>query len=160
VERIGEKYFENKVQSSGISPTDIVQLQNKVGASMDQLAAEYYAIRDAGHATAAVIQQYESAMSSLVNSFCVYCSKLGTVRAHDACQTITYYANLWNADREKEKGGSAVSSGTVIDPVTGQPVPVFHAPGTLPGVSTLTTYLPVLLGAIGIYAMLKAARKA
>jgi len=159
----GEDWLQNRLQSEGISGTDIIAMQNSVGSAMNQLANQYYALRNGNNATVALITQYQTAMQSLANSFCGYAQRMGTSRALAGCATIRQVAAAWNADRDKEKlalnqAGTATPGTTITDPVTGQQIII--GPGTSPvGGFSIQGILPILLGSIGVWALLKSSKR-
>lgn len=159
---LGEQWLTNRLNSAGIAGTDIVSIQNQTGAAMDELSAQYYPLRDAGQVTAVIITQFQQAMQTLVNSFCNRARQIGTSRAMAGCSTIQYWGGKWIQDREAEKAslgttGSPGSVQTVIDPVTGLPISFQTPPtGVLP---MMTSYMPLVLGAVFIFAMLKSSKK-
>lgn len=159
----GGNWLDNKLQQSGISGTDIVAIQNQVGATMDSIASQYYQLRDTHQVTAQIISNFQQAFQTLINSFCAKANAIGTTRARDGCATIQYWGGRWITDRETEKqqlssGGTVVGGCTTVDPVTGQCLVFSNLP---PGgaVGTITSYLPVVLGAAFVYIMAKSSKK-
>lgn len=159
----GTTWLDNKLSSSGISGTDIVTIQNQVGAAMDQLSAEYVQLRDASTLTVAIISQFQQAMQTLINSFCTRCRQINTSRALAGCATIQYWGGKWIQDREAEKArltttGLPGVNQSIIDPVTGLPLSFNNVPTT--GTTVITsTYLPLILGAVFVFAMMKSSKR-
>lgn len=159
----GGNWLDNKLQSMSIGGNDIIGIQNQVGLAMDELSAQYYPLRDSGTVTVAIIGQFQQAFQILIDSFCTYCRRIGTTRALAGCETITYWGEKWIADREAEKalaggGGTGGGPGCVINPVTGQCITFTNPP--VPGtMSTIGSYMPILLGAVFIFAMFKSSKK-
>lgn len=160
----GASWLDNKLQSSGIAGTDVVSIQNAVGAAMDQVSAQYYPLRDSGQVTIAIITQFQQAFQTLINSFCAKMRALGTSRALAGCDTITYWGGKWIADREAEKaslstgGTGGVGTGCItIDPVTGQCISFTNPPGGIP--SSVTSYMPLIMGAAFLFVMFKSSKK-
>ncbi len=160
--QLGDTWLSNRLQSAGIAGADIVGIQNQVGAAMDELSAQYYPMRDSGQVTASIISQFQQAMQTLVNSFCNRARQIGTSRALAGCSTIQYWGGKWIADREIEKAsltstGVPGTTNTVIDPVTGLPVHFQTPPSSIPG--TITSYMPIILGGVFIYVLMKSSKK-
>jgi hypothetical protein len=157
----GGDWLRNKLESSGISGQDIVEVQNQVGATMNSLADQYYVIRDSGQLTVALVSQFQQAFQTVINSFCNHARSIGSSRALNGCTTIQFYGGKWIADREAEKMNLANTGhvgnvqNTVIDPVTGLPINFTNPPGA---VSTITQYMPLVLGAVFVFAMFKSSK--
>lgn len=157
---LGKDWLENEIQKQGIS-NDIVSIQNQVSATMDQIANEYYPLRDSGQVTIALITHYQTAFQTLINSFCGLAQRMGTSRALAGCETIKYWGGKWIQDREAEKAALGGGGGVVpIDPVTGLPIPGWVPPvtsGTWTG--GLQSALPLLMGAAFIFVLLKSSKR-
>jgi len=133
-----------------VGGTDTIAIQNAVGATMDQISAQYYPLRDSGSVTIAQITQFQNAFRTLINSFCAKMQAIGTSRALEGCSTIQYWGNKWIQDREAEKaaiaGGQTPGTGcTVTDPVTGQCISFTNPPLTA-GPSTMSWGTIALVG--------------
>lgn len=163
-EQAGQNWLDRQLAEQGIT-TDVIAIQNAVGAAMDQLSAQYYPLRDSGQVTQAIITRFQQAMQTLINSFC---AKMRTIpaplnaRALAGCETIKYWGGRWIADLEVEKaalaGGQPVSGGcTVTDPVTGQCISFTNPPSGIP--SSVTSYMPLVLGAAFLFVMFKSSKK-
>lgn len=159
----GGNWLDNKLQESGISGVDIVSIQNQVGQTMDQISSQYYQLRDSHQVTAQIITNFQQAFQTLINSFCAKAQAIGTTRALDGCRTIQYWGGRWITDRDAEKaqlatGGGVVGGCTVTDPVTGACV-VFTDPPVVGSMGTITSYLPLVLGAAFVFIMAKSSKK-
>lgn len=157
----GQDWLQNRLESSGIGgTTDVVVVQNQVSQAMDALSAQYYPIRDSGGATPTLITQYQQQMRSIIDGFCAWCNRIGTSRAFDACHTIQYWGGKWIQDREAEKPGATGGGGQVpvIDPITGA-ITYHTGPSTIPGFSTIQNYLPMILGGVFLFAVLKGSKR-
>jgi hypothetical protein len=154
-----DDYLKQKLGTS--TSTDPIAIQNAVGAAMDQISAQYYPLRDANLLSVATITLYQQAFQTLINSFCAKMRTIGTARALAGCTTIQYWGGKWIADRELEKasatgaGGVGTTPPIVIDPSTGQPIVYANTPLLTGGLSTISGYLPLLLGGLLIYMMMK-----